>query len=449
MKKYRDYRSRNLVNSNQPLLISNVNANETPINIKNTIKNILSQHNITGSVVIITNYEPVPVETVVSKYEIDPSPYHHPYFYNSDQNGHLSNANSVAVPKFSDSQNPYANLVFPVTPITFSDIPTIVVIANSLMSVYNYFETFIPSNDTLSTNTSGTSSASSILAQIQNALIMYAKIRYLSKTFSNKQSQISQQVSFLGSHLTGLQTTEIDMINFNGLDSQYFTLKTSWLVYQNDTRASKIISDWSSISIEAINFRYNINQIVNFTSVIIEMAQKFESALTSLNLMVQSNARKLGLLDVLNSPALMSTIENSVSTSSGLLGSLANSSMVQDLENSSLAKSIENSSVFKSMMNSSIVQSLTGGRNPIKMLENFDKFMMALVSLTSNKQKTSNSLNGLVAALDSFKVRHDNLVLLLGHIQSQISQLETQDLLKKKVWIWGTVFCGLLMMIFK
>lgn len=435
---YHNYRSRNLAGNSAPLMVSNAASNESPADIQASVQAILHQNNITGSVVIITNFEAVPSQATVSKFEIDPSPFHHPYYYNSEQAAKSQVDSKAAAEQLMSTQSPYANLIFPPEPITFRDIPTIMVIANSVMTIYNYFQAFIPSANMTAM------AEKSTLQKVQDALIMYAKIRVLVKTFVQKRDQISQQVSFLGSHLLGLQTTEIDMVTFNGLESKYFTLKTSTLRYQNDTRAGKIRSGWSSISTEAINFDQNMRQIVNATVQIIQFAMVFDEVLGKLNSIVQSNARRLGLLDFLNDASVLMAVEKTsvvdTAKKTGLLDALADSDLV---------RAIEKSDTFQKIKNSSMVQSLTGGTNPLSIIKSIDDFMMSLVKLVSSQQQTSNSLTNLSSGLTAFKIRHNSLVALLGQIQKEYDALVSADLLKKKAWRAGVWAVGLLALLFK
>lgn len=411
LKSYKEHRGRELIGTDKPLLVSNIKENESPANIQESIKSILKSQNITGSVIIITNVEPRAVEISNSKFEMDDVPFHHPYYYNP-QIGNTTNPDQPFINKqLSSSNSPYANLVFPEQPITFRDISTIMVIANSISTLYNGFEELFPTNTTSLVNQTA-------FQKIQTALIMYAKVRVLVMTFLNKRDQLAQQISFLGSHLLGLQTTETDMIMFNGLQSKYFYLQTVWVKYRSDSRAEKIRKAWSTISTEAINFGHNVQQIIAATAQLIKLAMTFDELLSSLNFSAQSNARKLGLVD-----------------------SFLNSTFVKEIADSDIVKKIEESSEFKKIMDmTGLGNTITSGNKVLQMAQNFDRFLTGLLKLLQTKTQMNGNLAQLKIALASFQVRRENLVLQLNTIQSEVTRLENMDLLRgysSRVWVSG------------
>lgn len=437
LKNYHDFRNRNLATKTAPLLVSNAQFNESPANIQQDIQEILRQNNITGAVVVITNFETLPTQPVVSKFEVDGSPYRHPYYYNPEVTVDAPIDTAAATKQIVGSQSPYANLVFPPAPITFRDIPTIMVIANSVTSIYTYFSSFIPGNNNVTT-------AKSTLDKIQNALILYAKVRVLIKTFVQKRDQIAQQVSFLGSHLMGLQTSEMDMISFYGQEGRYFTLKTASMKFQNDTRGAKIRGAWSSISTEAINFDFSINQVVNATVQLIQTAMTFDDTVKALNGVLQTNARRLGLLDFLNDPNILTAVQQS-----SVVQAVSGSGLIDTLMDTGLVQAIKNSTLYQKIANSDFVKSTLGNANPLEILKSIDTVMMGLVKLVASRQQTNNALTNLRTGLTSLKEKYDLVSGYLVTIQSEVDRLNTENLLTKSVSRLGVWLLMLVALLFK
>ena len=447
LKNYHEYKGRSLTGSHRPMLISNVHANESPKSIQQTVASVLKANNITGSVIVITNTEPEPADMSVSESQAELAPYRHPYYYNPEDE-QKDEEDKIETELNVDANNPYAHLVFPPKPITFRDIPTIMVIANSVGSVYSYYSTFFPKDLEKLPETS-------TVEKVQIALVLYVKIRVLAKTFYEKKAELQQQISFLGSHIIGLQTSEIDMINFTGLDLQYFNLKTKWQDFQYDTRGSKIKNAWLAITAESKSFAQSFHIMGASVMKIMSIAEKFENILEHINNIIQMHSRKLGLLDMIDS----SDVINGLTSASKFMDNLADktdieststlSDFAKEFTDSNLGDLVENSSWYKAIKTNSLYKMVSGGVDPIEVLNQFDKFMVDLIELVNKRKESQNSIFDFIEGVQQIKNKRDSVAAQLAEIENELNRLQTEDLLQKSSWLLPTWLVLLLFWFFK
>lgn len=223
--------------------------------------------------------------------------------------------------------------------ITFSDVPGIVSVAQSIGELYDGYYTVFPNTTDLPKNLT----FSNVMSYASKVLQFYAVVRTFVVQVYNNRDQILQSLAYIQNKVATLQSNQNDMLTFYMLDDKYANIRVKSLRFEDKDIRFKYY--FTSIEQITTNFQINAQAVFTVTSNMMNYVYMFlelVDQIWSLGINKFSNSF-LNVLDkidtVLNALSTLADIElelkNAISSTKAALENLAlfRDTIAEDLNN--------------------------------------------------------------------------------------------------------------------